>query len=52
MNVTGSGANGDSAPQFVQPSAQPAQSLGDYANWSGDGINFKAINTALIGPGN
>lgn len=47
--VTGSGAGGDTAAKFVQPSAQDPTTLAGYAAFSGDGIGFKAIDTTLIG---
>jgi hypothetical protein len=50
LGVAGSGANGDSAPQFVQPASQAALTPTQYAAYAGDGINFAAIDTAAIGP--
>ena len=49
LNVSGSGATGDTNAKYVRPAAQPAQSLNDYSTWSGAGINFQPINTTLIG---
>ncbi len=47
--VAGSGAGGDTAPHYVQPSAQQPSSLAGYTSWSGDGINFISIDTSAIG---
>lgn len=46
--VRGTGGSGDTNPAFVAPAAQVAQSLADYATWSGAGINFQPIKTSLI----
>ncbi len=48
LNVQGTGAQGDTAPSYDPPASQPAQSVSDYATWSGAGIRFKAINTSRI----
>ena len=48
LNVQGVGAQGDTAPQYEPPASQGAQSLSDYAGWSGAGIGFKAIATSRI----
>ena len=48
LNVQGTGAFGDTAPSYDPPASQPAQSVSDYATWSGAGIRFKAINTSRI----
>ena len=48
LNVQGIGAQGDTAPSYDPPASQPAQSVSDYATWSGAGIRFKAINTSRI----
>ncbi len=48
LNVQGTGAQGDTAPSYDPPASQPAQSVSEYATWSGAGIRFKAINTSRI----
>ena len=48
LNVQGAGAQGDTAPSYDPPASQAAQSVSDYASWSGAGIRFKAINTSQI----
>ena len=49
LNAGGSGASGDSAAHYTAPAAAAAQSLAAYGSWSGDGIGFAPIKTALIG---
>ncbi len=48
LNVQGTGAQGDTAPSYDPPASQPAQSVSDYASWSGAGIRFKAIDASRI----
>jgi hypothetical protein len=50
LNVSGSGATGDTDAQYMAPAATPAQSLNNYSTWNGAGINSEPINTSLIGP--
>ncbi len=48
LNVQGVGATGDTAPRYHPPASQAAQSINDYATWSGAGIGFKAIDASAI----
>ncbi len=50
LNVAGAGATGDAAANYNPPAPTAAQTLDDYAGWSGAGIGFTAIDTADIGP--
>lgn len=49
LNVGGSGSSGDDAAHYVRPASSAAQTLAAYGSWSGDGIDFAAIKTAMIG---
>ena len=46
LNVNGTGADGDTAPQYDPPASQSAQLTSDYSSWSGAGIGFKAIDVS------
>lgn len=49
LNVGGSGTSGDNAAHYVPPASTATESLAAYGSWSGDGIGFQAIKTAMIG---
>ncbi len=49
LNVGGAGASGDKSAHYVPPASAAAQTLAGYGSWSGGGINFQAIKTAMIG---